>query len=159
MKELRGEAGTVVPATPEACFALVVAVDRYPNWLRENVRSVEVLASDSTGRPTRVRTVLHVSVGPLVRDFDLVMDVDVDPLKEVSLSRVPHEGADAERFEVVWRVGAGPPTPIVIELTATLSVPRLVPVGGVGDRIAQEFVDAATRELERSSPNASASSS
>lgn len=159
MKELGGSAKTTVAATPEACFALVAAVDRYPSWLGEEVREVDLLAADSDGRPTRVRALLHVSVGPLVRDFDLAMDVNLRALEEVTLSRVQREGSGASRFDVVWHVGAGPPTSLAIELAATLDVPRLVPLGGVGDQMAQRFVEAANRELGRSTPNASASSS
>jgi hypothetical protein len=59
----------------------------------------------------------------------------------------------------VWRVGSGATTRVAIELAATLEVPRLVPIGGLGDRLAQGFVEAAKRELAGSSPNASASSS
>lgn len=159
MKELTGSAETTVAATPEAAFALVAAVDRYPAWIGDEVREVDVLSADSDGRPTRVRTLLHVSAGPLVRDFDLVMDVSFREDEEVSLRRVQREGSDAERFDVVWRVGAGPATRLAIELTASLNVPRLVPVGGVGNRLAQGFVEAANRELEGSTPNPSASSS
>lgn len=159
MKELGGSAETTVAATPEAAFALVAAVDRYPAWLGDEVREVDVLAAGSDGRPTRVRTLLHVSVGPLVRDFDVVMDVSFREGEEVSLSRARDAASDADRFDVVWRVEAGPPTRLTIDLTATLNVPRLVPVGGIGERLAQGFVEAANRELEGSTPNASASSS
>lgn len=158
MKELGGAAQTTVRATAQESFALVAAVDRYPSWLGEEVRKVEVLAAGADGRATRVRTLLHVAAGPLVRDFDLVMDVSFREGEEVSLSRARREGSD-DRFDVVWRVEVGPPTRLVIELTATLDVPRLVPLGGVGDRLAQGFVDAANRELDGSSPNAAARSS
>lgn len=159
MKELTGSAETTVAATREACFAFVADVEGYPRWNGEVIREVELLEIHSDGRPTRVRTTVHVAVGPITRDFHLVMDVDYGDHDTVCLSRVPHEASDPEKFEVVWRVAAGPPTRLAIELAATLEVPRLVPLGGVGDRIAQGFADAAKRELEGSSPNASASSS
>jgi hypothetical protein len=159
MKELSGSADVAVSATPDEAFALLAAVDRYPSWLEDNVREVEVLATGADGRATQVRTVLHVVAGPIAKDFHLVMDVSYSEGEEVDLSRVPHAGSEDDRFEVVWRVEAGPPTRIAIELTATLEVPRLVPLGGVGDRLAQGFVEAAKRELEGASPNASASSS
>lgn len=159
MKELAGSAEATVEATSEACFELVAAVEGYPRWNGEVIREVELLAARSDGRPTRVRTTVHVAAGPITRDFHLVMDVEYSDHDTVCLTRVPHEPSDPEKFEVVWRVAAGPPTRLAIELDATLEVPRLVPVGGVGDRIAQGFVDAAKRELEGSSPNASAISS
>ena len=42
--------------------------------------------------------------------------------------------------------GAGP-TQIRLDLAANLDVPRFVPLGGVGDSMADGFVSAATREL------------
>jgi hypothetical protein len=133
----------------------VSAVDRYPSWYPETVRDAEVMVRDAEGRPSGVRTTVHVAVGPLVRDFELLLEVRVREGHEVRLSRIPNEPTDPERFEVVWRVGAdGPPTRLELELAATLDVPRLVPVGGVGDRLAQGFVDAAKRELERANSSA-----
>lgn len=157
MKELRGSAESSVDASSRACFELAAAVDRYPIW-NPAIRNVEVLESNADGRPTRVRTVVNVAAGPISRDFDLVMAVEFSGREAVSLSRVPHEPGDPEKFEVVWRI-AEDPTSLQIELTATLEVPRLMPVGGIGDRLAQEFIADAKRELERSSPKASASSS
>jgi len=159
VKELGGSAQTAVDASREACFELVSDVERYPSWNPELIRRIEVLEVHSDGRPTRVRTTVHVAAGPVTRDFDLVMDVEYSGQDAVSLSRVPHEAGDPEQFEVVWRIRDGTPTSLAVELSAQLEVPRLLPLGGVGDRIAQEFLEAAKRELERSSPNASASSS
>jgi hypothetical protein len=83
-----------------------------------------------------------------------MMEVSRQEGREVRLTRLKHQPSDPERFEVVWRVGSERPTRLELELAATLDVPRLVPVGGVGDRIAQGFIEAAKRELEGSSPNA-----
>lgn len=159
MKELDGSAETTVEATPDATFELAAAVDRYPSWNPEVISKVEVLQTNADGRPTRVRATVKVAVGPINRDFDLIMDVESSDHDAVSLSRVPNEAGDPEQFEVVWRIRGGPPTRLQIELTAALDVPRLVPVGGIGDRLAQGFVETAKRELDGSSPNASASSS
>jgi ribosome-associated toxin RatA of RatAB toxin-antitoxin module len=154
MKDLTGSASSTIDAAPEACFELVSAVDRYPDWNPEMVRRAEVFARDAEGRPAAVRTTVHVAAGPLTRDFDLQMAVTRQEGREVRLARFKHESSDPERFEVVWRVGPGQPTRLELELAATLDVPRLVPVGGVGDRIAQGFIEAAKRKLEGSSPNA-----
>lgn len=159
MKSLGGSAATEIAATPQACFELVVAVDGYPSWYPEVIPHAEVLERDSAGRPTRARANVHVSVSGFARDFDLLMDVALQEGREVRLTRVPRDPTDPERFSVIWRIEAGPPTRLSLDLAATLSVPRLVPLGGVGDRLAQGFVDAARRTLEGSSPNASASSS
>lgn len=159
MKALRGTAATTIAATSEACFELVAAVEGYPSWYPEVIGQAEVLARDGAGRPVRARTVVHVSVAGLTREFDLLMDVTLDEGREVRLARVPNEPSDPERFGVVWRIAAGPATRLELEIVANLDVPRLVPLGGVGERLAQGFVDAARRALEGSSSNASASNS
>jgi len=56
--------------------------------------------------------------------FHLVMDVEYSDHDAVCLSRVPHEPSDPEKFEVVWRVAAGPPTRLAIELCERAAIPR-----------------------------------
>jgi hypothetical protein len=73
--------------------------------------------------------------------------VVVDPAGTVKLSRVPHHGSDGEKFEVNWRVSRGSPSQIGLDLAADLDVPRFLPLGGIGDSLAQGFVSAATRAL------------
>ena len=50
---------------------------------------------------------------------------------------------------MAWTLAAAPGggTEISLALDATLSVPRLVPLGGIGDSLADGFVSAAAREL------------
>ena len=159
MKQLGGSAATAVRASPEACFALVAAVDQYPRWYPELIRRAELLTPAAAGQAGRVRATVHVAVGPLVRDLELTMDLATAAGREVRLTRVPHEPGDPERFEVLWRVHEERFTRLELTLSAALEVPRLVPLGGLGDRLAQGFVEAARRELEGASPNASASNS
>jgi hypothetical protein len=159
MKELRGSASATVDAGPEACTALLAALDRYPSWHPDVIREAEVLERGADGVPLAARVVVHVAVGPLVRDFQLLVSVAVEPGRRVTLTRVPHEPTDPERFRVDWLVEGGPKTRLSVELAARLDVPRLVPVGAIGDSLAQGFVEVASRALEGSSPNASPSSS
>jgi ribosome-associated toxin RatA of RatAB toxin-antitoxin module len=147
MKELRGAAGAAVEHPIERCYELLRAVDAYPRWYPEVVRSVEVVERDVEGAPAQVQTTLHVAQGPLTRDFDLLMDVTAERPTTVDLSRVPHERGDDERFQVVWRLTEQGGTRIDLELRANLSVPRFVPLGGIGDSVAQGFVTAAVRQL------------
>jgi hypothetical protein len=158
MKELHGSATQTLGATPEECTALLAIVDRYPSWYPEVIRDAEVLERGADGVPVRARTTVHVAVGPLVRDFQLLVTVAVEPRRQVTLTRVAHEATDPEQFQVKWLVEPGPQTRLSVELTARLDVPRFLPVGGIGDSLAQGFVDAASRALADSSPNASASS-
>ncbi len=145
MKELRGAAATLVPAPLAQCLALVEAVDEYPVWYPEVVRSVEVRERDARGLPNRAQTKLHVSAGPVTKDFDLLMAVTVEPPATVKLTKV---GGSA-KFEVVWRLSAGESTRIELELDAGLDVPRFLPLGDVGNSVAEGFVSAASAELAR----------
>jgi hypothetical protein len=147
MKELTGTASAATAASPEQAMALLEAIDGYPAWHPDVVKEAEVLERDGAGHPTRARTRLHVERGPLTRDFDLVMSVTVDPAGTIRLSRIPEEPGDKERFDVTWRVDGGAHTRIRLDLAANLDVPRLVPLGGVGDSMAEGLVSAAKREL------------
>jgi ribosome-associated toxin RatA of RatAB toxin-antitoxin module len=147
VKELDGTASASVAAPIEACFALIEAVDRYPSWYPDVVREAEIVERADDGRPTRTRATLHASIGPIVKDFRLVLAVTAERFSTVKLSRVPHDSTDPERFDVVWRLQPGEQTQIRLTLNASLSVPRLVPVRGIGDSMAAGFVAAAATAL------------
>lgn len=147
MKELSGTATAAVAAPPEQCLALLAAVDRYPSWYPDVVRAVDVVERDPAGQPTRARAKLHLAQGPLAKDFDLLIAVVVQPPSTVRLTRVPDDPADAERFEVNWHVDAPAHAQIRVELHANLPVPRFLPIGGIGDAVADGFVTAAARAL------------
>jgi ribosome-associated toxin RatA of RatAB toxin-antitoxin module len=149
MKELTGTASGTTQASRDQAMSLLEDIDRYPSWYPEVVKEAEVLERDAQGRPTKAHTLLHVERGPLTKDFNLVMTVNVDPSAgTIALRRVPHGPDDPERFDVTWRVDDANSTRIRLELAANLSVPRLVPLGGVGDHLAQGLVSAATRALQ-----------
>lgn len=150
MKELQGAAATSVAASIEETFAFLLAIDGYPSWFPAVVRRADVLERDPDGRPTRATATLHASVGPIVRDFDLRLTVTTEHLRTITLARIPHDPSDPERFDVVWRLApaagaAG--SEIRLALSASLSVPRLVPVGGIGESMATGFVAAAADAL------------
>ena len=135
----------LVPARLASCLALVEAVDGYPTWYPDVVRTVEVLERDQRGLPSRAQTALHLSVGPLTKDVDLLMAVTFESPATVRLAKV---GGTA-KFDVIWRLEEGEKTRLALELDANLDVPRFVPIGGVGDAVAQGFVSAASAELIR----------
>jgi hypothetical protein len=148
MKQLHGSASASVAAPACECFTLLADIDRYPSWCRELVPNAAVVQCDDQRRPLRASATLHVSVGPLVRDFHLTLAVTTAPPELISLTRIPHASDDPEEFEVRWRLADdGNRTSIQLELSANLSVPRLLPVGGVGDSIASQLVAAASRAL------------
>ena len=135
----------MVPASLGECLDLVEAVDGYPVWYPEVVRAVEVLERDARGLPSRAQTKLHLSVGPVTKDFDLLMAVTLEPPATVKLTKV---GGSA-KFDVVWHLKEGETTRIELELDAALDVPRFLPLGDVGNSVAQGFVSAASDELAR----------
>lgn len=145
MKEMRGTASAAVGASRERCVRFLAAVGDYPRWYPETVREVQVLEYDRDHIPRQVRARLHVARGPLVRDFDLTMAVRVDPQRSVTLERLRHDAEDAERFTVAWSVEQE--GRLRVELDATLSVPRMTPLGGLADAMARGFVDAAATAL------------
>ena len=148
MKELRGTAAAAVDAPLDSALALLEAVDAYPTWYPEVVKAVDVIERrDADGPPERIRTTLHLSQGPIARDFEVLMDVAVQRPTTVRLTRVPHEPEDDERFEVLWTLERQDRTQINLELLAALPVPRFLPVARVGDSVARGFVDAAVRRL------------
>ena len=87
MKKIHGAATEVVAAPLDECLALLEAVDGYPTWYSEVVRNVDVLDRDPSGQPTRARTKLHVSRGPLVKDFDLILAIVIEPPATVKPTR------------------------------------------------------------------------
>lgn len=144
MKDLSGNASATVAAPLASCLALVESVEGYPSWHPDVVRAVDVLERDASGTATTVHTELHLSQGPLSRDFDLVMAVDVQRPSAVRLTRIANDPNDDERFEVVWSLAE---RRIALDLKARLAVPRFLPIGGIGDAVAQGFVTAAVRAL------------
>jgi hypothetical protein len=147
MKELHGTASSAVAAPIERCFELLAAVEGYPSWYSDVVRDAAVLERDQEGRPVKARARLHVAAGPLVRDFDLLLAVSTVLPTLVRLARIPHDASDHEQFDVTWRLEDRGDTRIQLALDATLSVPRLLPIGGIGDSMADGFVRAAARAL------------
>jgi ribosome-associated toxin RatA of RatAB toxin-antitoxin module len=148
MKELTGTATQLVAASIEDCFALLRAVDRYPEWHPDIVKEVDIVERDADGHAVQARTALHVAAGPVVRDFHLLMTVRSERPEAVTLTRVRHGPSDPEQFEVRWRLRVQDfATQVRLEVAANLSVPRFLPLGGIGDALAGGFVRAAANEL------------
>ncbi len=149
MKELHGSASAIVAAPVRQCLTLLRDLERYPSWYPEVVREAEVLERDDRGEPVRVSTTLHISAGPLVRDLPLLLAIVLEQPATVKLTRIAYDSSDEERLQVIWRVEQHDETELHLELEATLAVPRLVPLGGLGDSIAAGFLAAAARALGR----------
>lgn len=133
-------------APQEDCFALLAAVDRYPEWCPDIVRHVDVLERGADGQPSRVRMRMHIARGPLVREFNLFLMIGVEPPRIVKLRRVTDHPTNQE-FNATWMLGPAGSTRVALELDARLRVPWYISAGGVGDAIAKGFVTAAGRAL------------
>ncbi len=148
MKQLHGAAATTVHATADRCLALLAAVDRYPLWFPEVVREAKILETGQDGLPSRAQVALHVSRGPLEKDFELLMGIHVAPPDRVTLARIPHDAADEDAFDVAWEIcEEGESRLLRLAIDASLAVPRFLPLGSIGDELAAGFVAAAAREL------------
>jgi ribosome-associated toxin RatA of RatAB toxin-antitoxin module len=145
-RQFHGEATADVPAPLEKCFALIAAVDRYTEWCPDVVRCVEVLERGLGGQPRRVRMMIHVARGTLVKEFQLFLTIAVEQPRSVTLTRVTDHPTNQE-FTAAWLLRPDHRTRIALQLDAKLRVPALVPAAGIPDEIATAFVAAASRAL------------
>ena len=150
-RQFRGEAAADVAAPLEKCFALLAAVDRYPEWCPDVVRYVEVLERGGGGQPQRVRMTIHVARGTLTKEFQLLLAIAVEPPRSVTLTRVTDHPTNQE-FTALWLLRPENGTRITLQLDAKLRVPALVPAAGIPDEIATGFVAAASRALASPPP-------
>jgi ribosome-associated toxin RatA of RatAB toxin-antitoxin module len=147
VKELQGRAAAEVELPVEDCFALLASIERYPSWF-DVVRHAEILERDSDGHPLLARVELHVPQSPFGKDFELVVAIRTDRPDWVQFTKVPDDAVDEDRLELTWRMRANRSTEIEFEFDAAVSfLPGFLPLGGVGDMIAQTFLDAALESL------------
>jgi hypothetical protein len=69
----------------------------------------------------------------------------------VQLSHVPRGPSSGASFDATWRLEDRAGTHLELELDATMPVPGLVPLGGVGNAFADGFMKAAVRGLDSGS--------
>ncbi len=145
-RQFHGEAAADVAAPLEKCFALLAAVDRYPEWCPDVVRFVEVLERGLGRQPQRVRMMIHVARGTLMKEFQLFLAIAVEPPRSVTLTRVTDHPTNQE-FTAAWLLRPEGRIRIALQLDAKLRVPALVPASGIPDEIASGFVAAASQAL------------
>jgi hypothetical protein len=148
VKDLRGQATGTVSADPRRCFALLLAVDGYPTAYPEVIREVEVIERDRAGSPLIARAKIHVAIGPVQRDLELLVKVSSERDRMVRLTRIPNDRSDLERVSLTWRISPGPPTRLTVRLRARLEVPRVIPIQGGGGALARGLLEAASQTLE-----------
>ncbi len=148
MKELQGRSSAELSVPARDCFALLAAVEGYPDWF-EVVSDVELLEEERNGTPGLARATLHVPQSPFGTHFELVVAVRTERGAAITLTRVPEGAADHDRLEVTWRVRGRKSTKLEVEFDAAASfVPGFIPIGGAGDAIARAAIDAARAALE-----------
>lgn len=149
LKHLQGAAEARTTATVAGCVDLVTPLEEYPSWYPDVVRRVSVLRRGSDGVATEADVTLRIAIGPLKSDYELRIAVRGRREHEVILERLPYDESDREQFRVTWRFNPLDGfTEIRLQIEARLDVPRLVPLGGLGDRLAAGFVEAACKALE-----------
>ncbi len=148
MKHLHGGARANIDVPIEDCFALLAALDAYPSWYPEVVREVAVVESGEDGTPLRAETKLHLSYGPVSRDLDLLLALRVSRPGLVQLTHVPRGASSGASFDAIWRLADHAGTELELELDAVMPLPRLVPLGGVGNAFAAGFMRAAVGRLQ-----------
>jgi hypothetical protein len=151
MKHLHGAARAAVGVPIEECLVFLAALEAYPSWYPDVVRGVHVVESGDDGLPLRAETKLHLSYGPVSRDLDLLIAVRVRRPGLVKLTHVPRGPSSGASFDATWQLDEGTKTDLELELDATMPVPRLVPLGGIGDAFATGFIQAAVGRLESGS--------
>ncbi|MGO9901182.1 MAG: SRPBCC family protein [Solirubrobacteraceae bacterium] len=148
MKELYATAGGTTPASLERCFGLLSAIEGYPRWYPGGVLSAESLERDADGLTTRARATLHLGHGPLIKQFPLHLAVVTEQLASVELRRMPEDPRDDEQLSVFWRLTEDARgRRIDVELRAHLVLPRFLPIGGMAESVARNFVEAAVIAL------------
>jgi ribosome-associated toxin RatA of RatAB toxin-antitoxin module len=148
MKELRGQATGTVSADPARCFEVLLAVERYPAAYPEVIRHVEVVKRARDGSPQIAQATVRVAVGPVQRDFELLVKMSSQRDRVIRLTRIPNDSSDRERVSLTWQITPGPPTRLTVRLRARLEVPRLIPTNGAGGSVARGLLDAAVRTAE-----------
>jgi ribosome-associated toxin RatA of RatAB toxin-antitoxin module len=144
VKELQGSASAEIELPAAVCFALVASIDRYPGWF-EVIRTVEVLKRKRNGVASLARVELHIPQSPFGTEFELVMSIETERPGAVQFTKLPAGPSDRDRLELSWRMRENGATEIEFEFDAAVSfVPSYLPVGSVGDAIAQAILGAAT---------------
>ena len=148
MKDLSASATGTTPAPIERAYAVITDYERYPDWYPAAVHGSEILERDGGGEPTKVKVTLYANVGPFNREFKLHLAVTTRDNELVDLKRLPKSHDDREEMQVTFRLAeAGDGTQVTVELSARLSLPPFFPTGGLPEKFARGFLDAALSEL------------
>lgn len=132
---------TTIAAAPEACFAIALDFERYPEWAAD-IKSVEVVERDAEGRGTKVRY-RAAAMGQSIR---YTLDYDYSDAPR-TLAWVQTEGDLTRKLDgtYVFEANADGGTDMTYHLVAELKVPV---VGFIKRRAEHRILGTALRELK-----------
>lgn len=132
---------TTIAATPEACFAIALDFERYPEWAGD-IKSVEVVERDDQGRGTKVRY-RAAAMGQSIR---YTLDYDYSDAPR-TLAWVQSEGELTRKLDGSYIFDANDDggTDMTYHLVAELKVPV---VGFIKRRAEHRILGTALRELK-----------
>jgi ribosome-associated toxin RatA of RatAB toxin-antitoxin module len=141
---LSGEGSVEVEATPEECYALVVQLDRYPEW-QSQVKSAEVLERDAEDRPLVVETRSDARV----RVVRYVLRYEHEPPHRMSWTYVDGDVKDATGHYAFDDLGDG-----LTKATYSLAVDPgrrlgLLLRGPLADKVRQYILETTLDELKK----------
>jgi hypothetical protein len=145
MKDLKASVHGVAKQPVSEVYAFLADFAGYPSWYPEGVKQA-VMTGEDTGHTT-----LSLNQGPIQKDFEIDMAIEKTPETEITLRRLPKKPGDPQQLIVTWRLApdvgdAG--TAITTDFSATLDIPKWLPLGGVEKAIPQGFLDAALKRLD-----------
>jgi uncharacterized membrane protein len=145
---LEGEGTIEVAATPHECYALVVELDRFPEW-QSQVREVTVHERDDQGRPIDVTWVSDARV----KDLRYRLRYLHEPPHRMSWTYVEGDVKDVTgeyRFEDLGDGRTNATYALAIDPGRKLSLLLRGPLAGkVRDYVLQGTLDELKRALER----------
>jgi hypothetical protein len=144
MKALKSSVSGVAERPVSEVYAFLSDFAAYPSWYPAGIKSASMLAA-GTGH-----CILALNQGPIQRDFEMDMAIELVPETSVTLRRLPKQAGDKQQLVVTWRLApdvgeAG--TALTAEFAANLDIPGWLPLGGIEKAIPQGFLDAALAAL------------
>ena len=140
----RTESSTTVDASPSDVLAVIADLESYPQWAG-GMKDVEVLSTDSGGRPDRARFV--VDSGPIKDRYVLDYSWDVAPDGTGAVSWTLVEAEVIKKLDGTYLLEpAGTGTRVTYQLAVDVAIPML----GMLKRKAEKVItDTALKDLKK----------
>jgi ribosome-associated toxin RatA of RatAB toxin-antitoxin module len=131
------------------CYVMLRDVERYPDWYPDGAKRVTVLQRDDEQRATEVDAVLAAVAGPLRKNFDVRLLLELEEPSSIRLVRVADGRGDHEALTIAWtlRSLSESSTEISVEMSAHLELPPFLPIDPIAREAANGFLQAALAAL------------